>query len=495
MATYTPAGGSALNFGFLIDPPTRRTEQQVSERLIFGSDEAIVDVIGKSVTKIIGRARIDSYASFLTFEGAVGTQGTLVYSEEAGGISVLFRSLERNQVTKGDVHICSIEFWIIGTNVTLRFLSLSASNATTGGTSLDDIISFSGSWGTDRQYSEAQLVFPALPAVTYLDEIEVTCGIVGGTIDTRFYGRVYDATYDPIERTVTVVMYGYLRMAVEYENWENPEFVGGLLPLDLTGSMPDTATNIINAVLLNKVQIPSGKVGSIGSSGVSYGTFFDAVIWRNGFNPDNPFLEEAGESAYSYFSRYDEVDADASNGRYRVIETVGSPPIQRVAVGKPSGSAAFTFTEGVDILAGSFSRNVEETRNYFVVTGYDVGTGTGPIFDQLQESNAYQGSTKHTKQLSSPMIENSTLLRAAGQTVGMGTDTVCSALAVEFNKEFVRGWIETFRADLIGLVQTHKIQGAGGTFGKLGVNENLYVTTVTVTCDERGFTQRMDYLA
>lgn len=113
MATYTPTGGSVLNFHLLVDPPTRNTSQTVSERLIPGSTSAVIDVIGKAVTKIRGQGRFDSYAALKTFEGAVGTAGVLIYSEEVAGVNVLFTLVERNRVTPHDIHLASVEFWLV----------------------------------------------------------------------------------------------------------------------------------------------------------------------------------------------------------------------------------------------------------------------------------------------------------------------------------------------------------------------------------------------
>jgi len=112
MASYTPSGGSAYAFSLLVDPPTRQTAQTVNERLIPGSNTAVLDVIGKAVTKIRGAAKFTSYASLKTFEGAVGTNGSLVYSEEPAGIAVLFVSLERTRVTPQDIHLANVEFWV-----------------------------------------------------------------------------------------------------------------------------------------------------------------------------------------------------------------------------------------------------------------------------------------------------------------------------------------------------------------------------------------------
>lgn len=112
MASYTPEGESALNFGLLIDPPTRETRQTVAEAIIPGSNNAVIDVVGKAVTKIRGAARFDSYVSLTVFEGAVGTQGLLVYSEEPTGLPVLFVALERTRVAPNGMQLGNVEFWI-----------------------------------------------------------------------------------------------------------------------------------------------------------------------------------------------------------------------------------------------------------------------------------------------------------------------------------------------------------------------------------------------
>ena len=78
MATYTPSGGSALNFRLLVDPPERQTSEVMSERPVIGSTASVVSFIGKPVTKIRGEARFDSFGALKTFEGVVGTEGSLV---------------------------------------------------------------------------------------------------------------------------------------------------------------------------------------------------------------------------------------------------------------------------------------------------------------------------------------------------------------------------------------------------------------------------------
>lgn len=120
-ATYQPTILSTpLQFGLLIDPPNRQTEMTVSEAVIPGSTDVVLDMIGKPTTKIRGKARINGYQAFKTFEGAVGTMGTLVYGEELSGIQVAFIGINRQWVNpQSDIHICDIEFWILPTNIVL----------------------------------------------------------------------------------------------------------------------------------------------------------------------------------------------------------------------------------------------------------------------------------------------------------------------------------------------------------------------------------------
>jgi hypothetical protein len=113
VATYTPTAGSPLTFHLLVDPPTRDTRQTISERQVPGSTTTIVDVIGRAVTKVLGRGRFDSFTIFKTFEVQVGTSGVLIYSEEGAGVNVVFVAIQRTRVTKADVHIANVEFWLV----------------------------------------------------------------------------------------------------------------------------------------------------------------------------------------------------------------------------------------------------------------------------------------------------------------------------------------------------------------------------------------------
>jgi hypothetical protein len=381
-------------------------------------------------------------------------------------------------------------------SITMRRIQVSAD--WTGGStgSFTNILSARASFGFDKRVSEASIVTPTKPAVTYDDIVTLTMGVVGSNVTTRFVGLVRDFRYVDSPRSVETVLRGQLVRAAEYENWEDPQFVGGLLVEDLLGTSTGTASAIVQAVL-TRANVPY-SAANIGGSATVYGDIDDAFIWHNG-NSDNPIidLQDAGESALSYIERYDSIDANfdsgtGSGGRYRTFETLAGDVYRFLVGGRPRATEEFTFTEGTDILDGSFDRSITDTRNYFVVTGYDPGDNTGPESFALQESNAFQPVTsKHTYRFASPMIERS---NAADAGTGMSCETLANVLALEFNREIVSGWIETHRDDDLGIAQTHLVQAPGGLPGRLGVAEKLWVQTLDITVDGQGFTQRISYL-
>jgi hypothetical protein len=131
VATYTPSNGdvagTSLDFHLLIDPPIRETVQQMAERVIphaglneFPLKKNVIAIVGKAVTKIRGQARFDSYAGLTAFEHVVGTQGSLIYSEEPSGITVALVSMRRNRVTPHDIHLAAIEFWLLPASAVIQ---------------------------------------------------------------------------------------------------------------------------------------------------------------------------------------------------------------------------------------------------------------------------------------------------------------------------------------------------------------------------------------
>jgi hypothetical protein len=375
---------------------------------------------------------------------------------------------------------------------------VAASADWTGGSSgsFTNILSARASFGFDKRVSEASIVTPTKLGVTYDDAVTLTMGVVGSNVSVRFIGFVRDFRYSHNPRGVETVCRGLLTRAEEYENWEDPQLYGGLFIYDLLGTQTGTAPAIVKAVL-NKAGVSYTDANINGSSTV-YGDVDDAFIWHNG-NSDNPLidLQEAGETAMGYIERYDAIDCDfsaltGSGGRYRTFETLGGQVYRFMVGGRPRNTQEFTFTETVDILDGNFERSISDTRNYYVVTGYDPGDSTGPESFALQDSNTFQPSTsKHTYRFSSPMIERS---NESDPGSGMSCERLANVLSLEFNREIVSGWITTHRDDDLGIAQTHLVQAPGGLPGRLGVAEKLWVQSLDISVDQDGFTQRVSYL-
>jgi hypothetical protein len=518
MATYTPDGETALEFHLLIDPPTRETRQTMSERVIPGTNSSSIDIIGKTVTKIRGQARFDSYAGLTTFEGAVGSTGVLVYSEEPAGLDVIFVSMQRTRVTKDDIHLASVEFWIIpsvsGTLVAPRRVRVSASASTAGGpVTIDHVLSARVSYGFDMRTGECRLVLPLKPDCTYDDELTVAMG-AGGASGTdapivRFVGLIRDVVYQDGASTVTLVARGYLTRAIEYENGDETVYdpwsgAGGLLIPDLVGTLTGAPAAIVQSVL-ELASVPYTPA-NISGSGVVYGGGLSPLpfLWRSGGSGPNtvPMPQEQGESAMSYIERYDAIDAeiDAPNtgGRYRTFETLAGDVFRVRVGGRPQADPDFTLTEGVDVLGGNFTRSISQTHNRFVVKGQDRGQGFGALNFVIDGSNDFQpAGSKHTYQFGSDMVEraNNDAADTGQAATGMSCETLATALELEYNRELVSGWVETFRDDAFGIAQTHLVQGGpGGTVGALGLAENVWVQSLEISVDERGFTQRVSYL-
>lgn len=118
LATFTTGPTGALQFGMTIQNPGRETKQLANEEVITGTNDVVIDIIGKAVTKIRSSAIIASISGLHTFEGAVGLSGTLSYTEYGPspvGVSypVILMECSRTGVTKGGIQMVNVEFWII----------------------------------------------------------------------------------------------------------------------------------------------------------------------------------------------------------------------------------------------------------------------------------------------------------------------------------------------------------------------------------------------
>jgi hypothetical protein len=335
--------------------------------------------------------------------------------------------------------------------------------------------------------------------VVYDDEVTVSIG-AGAHNAVRFVGLVRRVDYRLWPRAVGVFCNGYLVRASEYENNEDPNFVGGLLLQDFAGSATPTDQAVVQAVL-TKARVPYVATDIEGTS-QHWGTIArpQVFLWRSGTQP-NPLIriDAIGENASSYIGRWDAVSAVYTDpleplGFYRTFETVNGV-LRQLIGGRPRVTEDFVFTEGTDadIIEGSAQRSYPLANRVFV-TGFDAGLGIGPVSNidslTIQSSNPYMPSTqRHTyaSPPSSPFIERG-LDSEAGD--GMSCERVANAVMPDVNRETVTVRFTTGRDDQIHPGHTVLVQGPGGIPGRLGLGEKLWVDEVICEVTESAIFQQ-----
>src|SRR5215831_8440911 len=174
-------------------------------------------------------------------------------------------------------------------------------NVTIGGGSVGHIFSVNCKFDFNQRVSRASFVTDVDPGGDPAgdDEVIITGGVdqSGQEGTRRFRGVIRGKNFTNNPPRCEVICYGWLQLAMEYENWEDNVFlpVGGLDILSLTGTSPNTADNIVSAVL-DRTGIPGSLYGGhIGSTSTLYGsTALESFIWANGRNTTNPDLYDSG---------------------------------------------------------------------------------------------------------------------------------------------------------------------------------------------------------
>jgi hypothetical protein len=336
---------------------------------------------------------------------------------------------------------------------------------------------------------------------------DADCTITINGID-RFKGvfRRYDYTLWP--RALGLVFRGYLVRALEFQNHDDPQHLGGLTLFDLVGAFTATDADVVNAVL-TRAGISSALTASganIGGTGVTWGSRslinFGSYVWRAGTNQDVLIpMAAAGQGGLDFIGAWDKVSAVYTSdtdpvGFFRTYETVNG--IYRALLGgRPRGTLDVpAFSEGIDIEPGATASREYPLANAAYVTGFDPGLGIGPVrnmtFDSTaaagqggniggflgQSLNPFQGTGRSiTYDFGSPMIEWGTEAEAG---IGMSCERVGNALLADLNRETVTVRFRTTRDALILPGYTIQVQGPGGAPGNLGVGEKLWVDEVTI---------------
>lgn len=363
-------------------------------------------------------------------------------------------------------------------------------SATLAGVSVGQILSARCSFGFDLRVSEAYITVPVPPTTGYYwDPVVLTMGATPGTARTRFTGVLLEKDYSLWPRAVTLVCKGNLYRAAIFENTN-------VLGTDLTNnSAGQTDQAMVNQVL-GAVTGLSYNTANIGGTGKTFGKVAVQVassgwgnIYTGPFTWGGPGLlnQSVGETALSFIERLDSVCEG-----YRLFETSGGTLYRFQISGRPRNAWDLTFTEGVDIFSGQSQRTLIQARNRILVNGYDRGIDTPNNFFILTYATLATSGLDQTYAFQSPMIEQTKIADGTAQSC----EAVATYLINEFDREIVKLQMVTPRDDMIGPGQTHLIQGGpGGTVGRLGIGEPLWVNRVDVEVSEQGaFSQTVTYI-
>jgi hypothetical protein len=327
---------------------------------------------------------------------------------------------------------------------------------------LGDVISAQVTEDWDQISAECRAVLPE-PNGSIGNGMQVSMG--AGNNVQRFNGTLleYDTTLFP--HAVTALGKGPLYALDEYENGTESTITGidshpGLFLNDLVGFGGGATLQQIVLAVLN----------TVGITNYSLSNFDDPPHLYGAVAPEE-FTWGTHQSASAYLHSI----LEASDG-YRLFESNGVVYLKQITVlpnNDPLNRAGIAFTLGQDIMPETTaSTSMIGQRGAVLVEGYDPGDGGGPY-----TSGTIGSTSPSVFRISSPKIES---------------DAYASQIAnfwlpqVNRNQRLVR--LQTPRDDLLGPGMTVFIDAAKG----LGVNETMWVKSVTAELDDRGqFTQHL----
>src|SRR5215831_12771010 len=317
------------------------------------------------------------------------------------------------------------------------------------------------SFGFDQRYAEAELrtTVAGGPGVTYWDEVRVDMGCTPGAgVATRFRGYIIplDNALYPIEGVLHCR--GYLYRA----HWVHNTAVNGS---DMSAGGVGQADEAQVQAILTTCHVPF-TAANVGGTGKALGSVVPVSV-SDPLTP-GPFTWGPGESGLGYIQRLDEVSVpDAATGRYRTFETLAGD-IFRIALSTtPTSTPDFSFTEGVDVLEASITRDPDGAGNRVVVIGAPLPisgglpgviaaktyTATTPTAPYLPPGlpNGPAGYPEVQQTFSSPMLEKS---NTADSGAVLSCQAVATFLLAEYNCVLDTLTFSTPRDDLLGPGQT-----------------------------------------
>ena len=352
------------------------------------------------------------------------------------------------------------------------------------------------SFGYDQRTAEAEVrltVASGAPSVTYWDEIRVDMGCTPGAgVATRFLGYLVplDSALFPLEGVL------HCRGRLYRASWWRNTTAQGTDMAPGAGASDQAQVQQV----LTTCGVPF-TASNVAGTGKALGSV--ALPASDPLTP-GPFTWGEGESGLAYIERLDEVSVpDAADGRYRTFETLAGDVFRIPLATAPKGTADFTFTEGVDVLEGTITRDPDGAANRVTVLGAplpltggtpgviaaETYTATSPTAPYLPPGlpNGPAGYPEVATSFTSPMIEKS-LTADTGDC--LSCQAVATFLLAEVNCVLDTLTFSTPRDDLLGPGQTIHLQSP-----RLGITDptqHYWLQRLEITLDERGaFTQRL----
>jgi hypothetical protein len=306
---------------------------------------------------------------------------------------------------------------------------------------LSDVLSARVQAGFNMRVAEARVELRALPAdIMPWDEIEITMGGTVGTAAVRFDGYFISAENQLYPKQTTLLCKGKLARAEWQINDTN---------IDMSGypgnpGFPDE-TMVSDVLYVAKVSdgwtpgdIPD-YMPTIGGTGQILGHYAT----------DYGFEWAKGESGLSFIERLDAVCLG-----WRTYDTFDGTIKRTQITAIPGASAAFTFTEGIDIFRATESTTILDVKNEVIVSGFPGKDGDDDIEHTARGGNPfliYFGDLSqmyHTQEFSSPMIEFEKITdKPSGY--GLSCEEVALWMLDELNVYSERVMLTTPRDDVI----------------------------------------------
>jgi hypothetical protein len=217
-----------------------------------------------------------------------------------------------------------------------------------------------------------------------------------------------------------------------------------------------------------------------------------------------PFTWAEQATGLDFIEQLDAVSVpDSGDGRYRTFESLGGEVYRTPLVTAPAAAPDFSFTEGVDVLEATITRDPAGAANRVVVTGAPSplgaivpGEGGTEYFAVSSEFAPYlppgmpdgpSGYPEATAAFASPLIEKGTIAEP-GDVISC--QAVADFLLGEYNAVIDTLEFSTPRDDLLGPGQTIHLDSA--RLGLTDPDRHYWVLHLEITLDERGaFTQRL----